>query len=377
MCSFFGKQAANTSSAARSRRVATRMSCTRSMSPVSSTPSACANTSRRADLHRGRGGVAEAGVGLQARDRPRLGHQALAASTSSRITPSRSPPRAIRSGRPSWSDTASSTQDARRAAAARARGRARTARATSAIGGERQHPHAPLERLVRQLGAHEAAQRGGGAAHRHGASRRRAARRPSNTPATCSRTASSSATDGGSRAQVAVGQEARADRGRTPTTPPLPSGEPTAISVDPPPTSTTAMVPVGRAGPGCGRRRRTTAAPPRSPDSTRSGMPDGLLHRVAQLVAVRRRCGWRRWPRPPAPWRPARARRARLCAAPPPPSPRSSPAGSRRPCRGPADAGERALGHQLAQRPASRLGHEQPGGVAADVDAAAGSTESA
>ena len=83
------------------------MSCTRSMSRVSSTPSAWSNSSSRAHAHdrarRPRGTARRAG-----RRCPRPWPSAHAPA-SSRTTPSRSPPRPIRSGWPSRSAAASST----------------------------------------------------------------------------------------------------------------------------------------------------------------------------------------------------------------------------------------------------------------------------
>ncbi len=71
-----GKQGSNTSSAARSRRVATRMSCTRSMSPVSRTPARVLGQLGRADRDDPGRGLAVAVVGAQAGDRLRLRHAA-------------------------------------------------------------------------------------------------------------------------------------------------------------------------------------------------------------------------------------------------------------------------------------------------------------
>ena len=106
----------------------------------------------------------------------------------------------------------------RPAAAAPARGRARSARATSAIGVVTEHADAALERLVGELGAEQPAQRGGGAADRHGLGRRRrleALERAGHVAAHLLELVHR----GRVAAQVGVGQEARSRSGTTPTTP--------------------------------------------------------------------------------------------------------------------------------------------------------------
>ena len=197
----------------------------------------------------------------------------------------------------------------------------------------------------------QAAQGGGGAAHRHRSVRRRRVAGPRTRRATCLRSVSSSATDGRVAAQVAVGQEAGADAERLrPVHAPRP-GAPTAISVEPPPTSTTAMVPGRRLG------QRAGGADEREPrlllaaSAPAAAGPGGLLDRGH---AARR--GWRRCGSAAVATR-ASSLGAHLARASAPASPTTSAVSSTfsggiaRPCRGSADAGEGALGHELAQRP--------------------------
>ena len=345
------------------------MSCTRSMSLVSSTPSACSNSSPRAHAHDARG---RQPVGLERVDVDvlGLGHARSAPAASSRITPSRSPPRPIRSGMPRRWAAASSTSMP--AGSSRARSGARPwRRATSAAGARREQRERALERARRRAPAptsvgSEAALPPTATAS---SSRRHVARR-ANAAAAAARIAARSAGDGGSVA-TAAGEHARADRGTTRTrSRRRPSCRSRSRST-PPPTSTTAIVPAG------GVVERARRADERQP----------------RLVLARRAPRPRRRPAS----RSAATSASRLAA------PRIAAVATTRTCSAPAAAAARALrgddlrdlgdrlvaGSRRARRcsrpmrvnarccstarepPVRHLGDQQPRRVRPDVDAGA------
>ena len=213
----------------------------------------------------------------------------------------------------------------------------------------------------------QAAQRRRRAAHRHARCPPAAARGPRRSPPRAGgpsrarrRTADRSA---GRRRR---GTRSRSERTRT--TPSRPSGladrdlARAAAHVD------HGHVPSAGAAACAWRPRRTAAPPPRR--RARQRHAAGLLHGARPARRGWGRCGSRRWPPRRSARRPPRApprlgahhlgglgdllRRDRAAAG-----------------EALADAREGALGHELAQRAVAGVGHEQPGGVAADVDAGA------
>ena len=213
--------------------------------------------------------------------------------TSSSSTPSRSPPRAIRSGSSS-SRRAPRARGCPPAAGAPARRSSSKRAATSAIGSG-EHADAALERLVRQLGAEQPAQRGGGAAHRHGALRPAAARGPRRCPPRgCAPPRARRP-----RAGPSAGRRRPGSRSRSETTPTRPS--PVGLA-DGDLGGAAAHVDHGdRALGGLSSVRVAPTKDSRassSPESTLSGMPPASSHRVAPAPRGWARCGWRPWPRP-------------------------------------------------------------------------------
>ena len=136
---------------------------------------------------------------------------------SSRMTPSRKPPRPIFSGRPSAAPAASSTVSPAGISSTRSRSIENRC-ATASAGSRRQHAQRALQRVARRARRRPAA-----AARRRcrrPPRRRRpaAASRPSKTPWAYSRIACSSAADGRVRRAGSRRSAARSRRGRTPTT---------------------------------------------------------------------------------------------------------------------------------------------------------------
>ena len=187
-----------------------------------------------------------------------------------------------------------------------------------------QHADAALERLVLQLRAHEPAQRGGGAADRHGAGggwRLEALERPLHVAAHLLELVHR----GRVGAQVRVGQKAGADPKRL---------RPGHLAVGArrwrsrwsrrPRRSRRPCRRAPRAA--CAWRPRRTAAPPprRTGRSARRRRPP---RRRPPARRGCRRCGWPRSQRPRCARRPPRAPRRSGCARPRR-SPRSSPPGS-------------------------------------------------
>ena len=270
-----GKHGAKISSTARSRRVATRMSCTRSMSSVSSTPSACSNSSSRARARCARRRARYGSSGVDGMSR------ALAMAGVMSLRPRRargSRPRAGRRAR-SCSGWPSAPRPRRAAgcppgAAARARGAAPAARATSSAGAA-----AHAERALERGGVEHGADQPGSDVALPPTASAASARR--DLEAREGRARGAHGGELGPRRRVGAqvgGQRARADRERGAHVTP-PAMVPTASSDEPPPTSTTATAPVGR-------RAERAVAPTNasrassSPVSTRSDLDArALAHR--------------------------------------------------------------------------------------------------
>ena len=284
--SLAGKQGAKISSTARSRRDATRMSCTRSMSRVSRTPSACANSS-------------SARTGRCAR--PRAG-TALAGSTSMSSALAMFVQRCVRQ----LEDHAfaqPAAADPERPAQARAGGvehqyargqqlgaLGREAVAARHLGGRGRRTGRRARARAR---ARRAPGRRGWAATRR-CRRRRRRRRRAGSPRRRRRRARPPASSRGRRATAD-----RRGSGRASALEPIgnecahvtpPASVPTAISVDMPPTSTTAIVPRRRRRRACSSRRGTPAAPRRRPRARRPRRPPRRAARAssASRLAARR-----------------------------------------------------------------------------------------
>ena len=106
--------------------------------------------------------------------------------------------------------------------------------------------------------------------------------RPSNVPSTWRRNFSSSSTDGGSERRYASARKPEPIRNEADQVT-LPSGSPTAISVEPPPTSITAIVPsTGVVSVRVAPTKASRASS--SPESTVIGMPARGLHGRGELV---------------------------------------------------------------------------------------------